>query len=68
MYKVVKGLFIRKNDTRFNLGNHDVLLEANHDFMGLNEFGPIANIERAYLDRTRIKVRVGLLKLYLTGF
>ena len=36
--------------------------------MGLNEFGQIANIERAYLDRTRIKVRVGLLKLYLTGF
>ena len=36
--------------------------------MGLNEFGPIANIERAYLDRTRIKVRVGLLKLYLPGF
>ena len=31
LYKVVKGLFIRKNDTRFNLGNHDVLLEANHD-------------------------------------
>ena len=31
LYKVVKGLFIRKNDTRFNLGNHNVLLEANYD-------------------------------------
>ena len=31
LYKIVKGLFIRKNDTRFNLGNHDVLLEANQD-------------------------------------
>ena len=68
MYNVVKGLFIRNNDTRFNLGNHNVLLEANYDLMGLNEFGPIANIERAYLDHTRIKARVGLLKLYLTGF
>ena len=35
--------------------------------MGLNEFGPIANIERAYLDRTRIKVRVGLFKAMLNG-
>ena len=31
LYNIVKGLFIRKNDTRFNLGNYDVLLEANHD-------------------------------------
>ena len=29
--RLLKGLLIRKNDTRFNLGNHDVLLEANHD-------------------------------------
>ena len=27
LYKVVTGLFIRKNDTRLNLGNHNVLLE-----------------------------------------
>ena len=31
LYKVVQGLFIRKSDTRLNLRNHDVLLEANHD-------------------------------------
>ena len=68
LYKIVKGLLIRKNDTRFNLGNHNVLLEANYDLWAWKMFGPIANIERACLDRTRIKVRVGLLKLYLPGF
>ena len=31
LYKIVRGLFICKNDTRFNLGNHKVLLEANYD-------------------------------------
>ena len=31
LYKVVKGLLIRKNDTRFNLFNHNVLLKANYD-------------------------------------
>ena len=31
LYKIVKGLFIRKNNTRFNLGNHNVLLKANYD-------------------------------------
>ena len=31
LHKIVTGLLIRKNDTRFNLGNHRVLLEANYD-------------------------------------
>ena len=31
LYKVVIGLLIRTNDTRFNLGNHNVLLETNYD-------------------------------------
>ena len=31
LYKIVTGLFIRKNDTRFNLCNHTVLLETNYD-------------------------------------
>ena len=31
LYKVVTGLFIRKNVTRFNLGNHNILLETNYD-------------------------------------
>ena len=68
LYKIVTGLLIRTNDTRFNLGNHNVLLETNYDLWAEIIFGPIANIERAYLDRTRIKVRVGLFKLYLPGF
>ena len=34
LLKAVKGLLIRKNDTRFNLGNHNVLLEANYDLCG----------------------------------
>ena len=31
LYKVVIRLSIRTNDTRFNLGNHNVLLETNYD-------------------------------------
>ena len=31
LYKVVKGLLIHENDTRLNLDNHNVLLEANYD-------------------------------------
>ena len=31
LYKVVIGFLIRANDTRFNLGNHNVLLETNYD-------------------------------------
>ena len=31
LYKVVIGLLIRTNDTRFNLDNHNVLLETNYD-------------------------------------
>ena len=31
LYKVVIGLLIRTNDTRFNLGNNNVLLETNYD-------------------------------------
>ena len=37
LYKVVIGLLIRTNDTPFNLGNHNALLETNYDFMGLND-------------------------------
>ena len=48
LYKIVTGLLIRKNDTRFNLGNHNVLLETNYDLWAWMIFGPIANIERAY--------------------
>ena len=29
--KIVTGLLIRTNDTRFNLGNHNVLLETNYN-------------------------------------
>ena len=31
LYKIATGLLIRTNDTRFNLGNHNVLLETNYD-------------------------------------
>ena len=31
LYKIVTGLLIRTNDTRINLGNHNVLLEINYD-------------------------------------
>ena len=31
LYKVVTGLLICTNDARFNLGNHNVLLETNYD-------------------------------------
>ena len=31
LYKVVTALLIRTNDTQFNVGNHNVLLEANYD-------------------------------------
>ena len=31
LYKIVIGLFICKNDIRFNFGNHNVLLETNYD-------------------------------------
>ena len=31
LYKIVTGLLIHTNDTRFNLGNHNVLLETNYD-------------------------------------
>ena len=31
LYKIVTGLLIRTNDARFNLGNHNVLLETNYD-------------------------------------
>ena len=48
LYKIVTSLLIRKNDTRFNLGNHNVLLETNYDLWAWMIFGPIANIERAY--------------------
>ena len=29
--RLSQDLFIRKNDTRFNLGNHNILLETNYD-------------------------------------
>ena len=48
LYKIVTGLLIRKNDTRFNLGNHNVLLETNYDLWAWMIFELIANIERAY--------------------
>ena len=48
LYKIVTGLLIRKNDTRFNLGNHNILLETNYNLWAWMIFGPIANIERAY--------------------
>ena len=47
-YKIVTSLLIRKNDTRFNLGNHNILLETNYDLWAWMMFGPIANIEQAY--------------------
>ena len=31
LYKIVTSLLIRTNDTRFNLGNHNILLETNYD-------------------------------------
>ena len=31
LYTVVIDLLIRTNDTRFNLDNHNVLLETNYD-------------------------------------
>ena len=55
LYKVVTGLFIHKNNTHFNLGNHNVLLETNYDLWAWMIFGPIAKIEWALLDRTRKK-------------
>ena len=48
LYKIVTGLLICKNDTRFNLGNHNVLLETNYDLWAWMIFGLIANIERVY--------------------
>ena len=48
LYKIVTGLFICMNDTRFNLGNHNILLGTNYDLWAWKMFGPIANIERAY--------------------
>ena len=48
LYKVVIGLLIRTNDTRFNLDNHNVLLETNYDLWAEKIFGPIVNIERAF--------------------
>ena len=31
LYKIVTGLLIRTNNTWFNLGNHNILLETNYD-------------------------------------
>ena len=31
LYKVVTGLLIRTNDTRFNLDNRSILLDTNYD-------------------------------------
>ena len=48
LYKIVIGLLICMNDTRFNLGNHNVLLDTNYDLGAWIVFGPIANIEPAF--------------------
>ena len=31
LYKIVTGLLLLRNDTRFNLCNHNVFLETNYD-------------------------------------
>ena len=63
VYKVVIDLLICTKDTRFNLGNHNVLLETNYDLWAQVMFGPIANIERAFWI-AHIKDQSQVLKAY----
>ena len=52
LYKVVIGLIIRTNDTRFNLGNHNVLLETNCDLWASKYLGPLPTLNGPFGSHT----------------